>query len=221
MSNAKISVNTRTLAVTAIMCAIAVILSFPFIGTIMLPQVAATIAFLPVIISAITLGLVPGITVGAAAGIASWVRAVTLPATVLSPYFMNPMVSILPRILIAVVVWLAFKGLMAIPLPKAIDRVPIAVGISAAIGSATNTAAVLGSLYLYYAMPFRGGDPIFTFHAPPLAAQLTASGIETGVSAFIFGIVSFNAVIELIINTLIATIIVLTLRNAKFAKLNK
>ena len=213
------SERTRTLAITGIMCGIAVVLSFPFVGTIMLPTVAATVAFLPILVAAMTLGLVPGLAVATVAGAASWIRALTLPATLLSPYFMNPLVSVLPRMMIAVTVYLCFRGLMSIPLPKSIDKAPIAVGISAAAGSATNTAAVLGSLYLYYAAPLLNDGPLFAFHAPPLANQLYGAGIEGGVTAFLLGIVGTNGVIELIVNSLIATVLVLTLRNAKFSKI--
>jgi len=214
------SERTRTLAITGIMCGITILLSFPFVGTIPLFAVSATVAFLPALVATMTLGLTPGLTVATVAGVASWLRNLTIPATLLSPYFMNPLVSVLPRMLIAITVWLCFKGLMAMPLPKAMDRMPLTVGISAAIGSATNTAAVLGSLYLYYAVPFfADGRPLFAFHAPPLANQLYGAGIENTVTVFLFGIVSTNGVAELIINTLLATVLVLTLRNAKFSKL--
>ena len=220
MSNTK-SINSekiRTLAVTGIMCSIAIILSFPFIGTLPLLPVAATVAFLPVLVTTVTLGLGPGLAVAMVAGVASMLRGFVAPMGLLGIYFQNPLISILPRLLIPIAVWLCFKGLMAVPLPKSIDKVPLAVGISVAAGSLANTAGVLGSLYLYYAAPLRNGGPLLGFH-PPLAGLENDTIINSGVTAFLFGIAATNGAMEVVVNTLIATILVLTLRNAKFSKL--
>ena len=209
--------KTRRLTATAIMCGIAIILSFPFVGTVPLLPVAATVAFLPVLVTTMTLGLGPGLAVAGVAGVASMIRGFVAPLGLLGIYFQNPLISVLPRLMIPVAVWLCYKGLMAIPLSKGIDKAPLAVGISAAVGSLTNTAAVLGSLYLYYAMPLRNGGPLLAFH-PPLSGLENQTIMESGVSTFLFGIVATNGVMEVIINTLLAAVLVLTLRNAKFAK---
>jgi len=163
------------------------------------------------------LGLKPGLVVAAVGGIASLVRALVVP-TLLAPYFLNPLVSIAPRLMIAVTVWLVFKGLMAIPLPKTFDRTPIVVAISGAIGSITNTALVLGSIYLFHAAPLSNGEPLMANFAPPLGTTLVGDNILTAPGTWILGIATTNGVMELIINALLATILVLTLRNAKFAK---
>ena len=209
--------RTRTLAVTSIMCGIVILMSFPFVGTFVLPAVSATVAFLPVIITTIMLGLKPGLAVGLVGGIASLVRALVVPTT-LAPYFLNPLVSILPRMMIAVAVWLAFKGLMALPLPKTFDKIPLATAIAAAIGSITNTILVLGSIYLWHVAPLRNGGPILSNFGPPIVSQMEANNIFAEPATWLFGIATANGGIELIVNALLATILVLTLRNAKFAK---
>ena len=210
-------IDPKTLAITGIMCGIVIIMSFPFVGTIVLPTVAATIAFLPVIVTTIMLGLRPGLAVALVGGIASLVRSMVVP-TLLAPYFLNPLVSVMPRLMIAVMVWLAFKGLMAIPLPKSFDRTPLAVAISAGVGSITNTALVLGSIYLFHAAPLRDGQPLMAGFAPPLGNILAEGEILAAPGTWLFGIATTNGVMELIINALLATILVLSLRNAKFAK---
>ncbi|MCL2752716.1 MAG: ECF transporter S component [Defluviitaleaceae bacterium] len=209
--------KTRTLTVTGIMCGIVIVMSFPFVGTIVLPAVSATIAFLPVIITTIMLGLKPGLVVAFVGGIASLVRALFV-VNALSPFFLNPLVSILPRLMIAVMVWLAFKGLMSLPLPKTFDKIPLAVAISAAVGSVTNTILVLGSIYLWHVAPLRNGGPILANFGPPIANQMSEFGILGEPATWLFGIGAANGGIELIVNALLATILVLTLRNAKFAK---
>jgi len=224
MSSVNISISeknkekSRTMAVTGIMCGIAIVMSFPFVGTFVLPTVSATVAFLPVIITTIMLGLKPGLVVAFVAGTASLIRALVVP-TLLAPYFLNPLVSIVPRIMIAVMVWLAFKGLMATPTPKSLDKTPIAVAIAAVIGSLTNTALVLGSIYLFHAAPLRdGGAPLFANFAPPLMDTMSDNNILGTPAVWLFGIATTNGVIELTVNALLATILVLTLRKAKFAK---
>ncbi|MCL2576206.1 MAG: ECF transporter S component [Defluviitaleaceae bacterium] len=223
MSNTKIGTNEknrekiRKLALTGILCGIAIIMSFPFAGTIVLPAVSATVAFIPVIVATIMLGLKSGLMVAFVAGSASLVRSMVIP-TMLAPYFLNPLVSIAPRMMIAVMVWLVFKGLMSIPLPKTFDRRPIVVAISGAIGSMTNTALVLGSIYLFHAAPLRNGEPLFANFAPPLTSTLANNDVLTAPGTWLFGIATANGGIELIVNALVTTVVILTLRNAKFAK---
>ena len=80
--------------------AILAILTFvPYIGFIPLGFISITIIHIPVIIGAIFLGWKRGLLYGTAFGLVSLLKAATSPATVMDPYFVNPAISVLPRML--------------------------------------------------------------------------------------------------------------------------
>ena len=189
----------RTLTVTGLMIAISFIMSIPPWGTIPLPFAAATIAFLPAIVTVMLEGFVPGLAVGAAAGLFSMIRAFVAPMGILAPFFQNPLVSVLPRAMIAVTVFLTFRLLIKTKLPRA-----AAVGVSAAVGSVTNTVGALGILWLLYAVPLQQTVAENTAHAT--------------VWAFFAVILTSNAVMEVLANTVLATLVVMTLRTAGLSK---
>ncbi|KOA19940.1 pantothenic acid transporter PanT [Clostridium homopropionicum DSM 5847] len=142
-TNTKAKASTRKLTTLAMLSAISVILGFTPLGIIPVPPVNATIMHIPVIIAAILEGPVIGAIMGLIFGILSIIRAITT-GNILLPAILNPMVSVLPRILIGVGAYYAYKSL-----PIESDK--IRVGISAAIGTAINTFGFLGMLYLLYA----------------------------------------------------------------------
>ncbi len=104
MSNvyAKSSLNIRKMAIVGVLGAISAVLGMTPIGFIPVGPTNATIMHIPVIIGAIVEGPVVGMLVGLIFGIFSLIRAITTP-TVISPVFYNPLVSILPRVLIGLV----------------------------------------------------------------------------------------------------------------------
>ncbi|MCL2234947.1 MAG: ECF transporter S component [Defluviitaleaceae bacterium] len=207
--------KTRKLVVTAILCGITVVLSLPFVGTLILPVVAGTLAFIPAMVAAILLGFWNGVSVAFVAGAASMIRGFFMPG-LLAPYFVNPLISIFPRVMIAVMVWLVFNALMKTGFPKTV-KVTVSTAVAAAVGSLTNTALVLGSIYLYHASSVFNYGQVFSFIAPPLPG-LDHASLEAGVTVFFMGIASSNGLIEMVVNMILVTILVLTLRRAKFAK---
>lgn len=142
-TNTKAKASTRKLTTLAMLSAISVILGFTPLGIIPVPPVNATIMHIPVIIAAILEGPIIGAIMGLIFGILSIIRAITT-GNILLPAILNPMVSVLPRILIGVVAYYAYKSLP-------IKNYKIRVGISAAIGTAMNTFGFLGMMYLLYA----------------------------------------------------------------------
>ena len=117
--NGRANVKTvKTLTITGLMTALTVLLSFPFFGTIMLPIVSVTVAFVPVMVTVMTVGFWPGFFVAAVAGITSMIRAWVLPATLLSPFIQNPVVSVFPRLLVAVSVFFTFRLLLRTKVPR-------------------------------------------------------------------------------------------------------
>jgi len=205
MHNTRVARNTmsraKTMTITSLMLAITIIMAFTIFGTIPLPIVSVTIAFLPAMVTTMAVGFLPGLTVATAAGLSSMIRAYVMPTGILFPFIQNPLVSVLPRMLIAVTVFLVFRALIKTKMPK-----PVAIGISAAVGSVTNTVAFLGAMWLIYAAPLQ--DAIYT---NPNIAHDT-------VLAFMFGILTLNAWMEVIVNTIIATLVVTALYKARVAK---
>lgn len=141
------------LAVTGAFGALSVILGITGLGFISLsPAVSFTILQVPVILATVLAGLVPGMGVGFIFGLFSLVKSATNPSGALDPLFTNPVISIVPRVLIAVVTWLVyrlFSGLLKAP--KAIGG-----GIGAAFGSLANSFFVIGAIYMLYNSQIKG-----------------------------------------------------------------
>lgn len=138
---------TYKLAMTGAFGALVVVLGITRLGFISLsPVVSLTILQIPVILVTLLAGLVPGISVGAIFGIFSLIQAASSPTGALDPLFVNPLVSIVPRMLIAFVTWGVNLLLKKIPhMPKILSG-----SIAAFFGSLSNTVFVIGSLYILY-----------------------------------------------------------------------
>lgn len=189
----------QTITVTGLMTAITIMMVYTPLGTIPLPIVSVTIAFLPAIVTSMLKGLYPGLIVSAAAGLSFMVRAFVMPTGILFPFIQNPLVSVLPRMMIAVTVFLVFRALIKTKIPKV-----AAVGIAAAVGSVTNTVGVLGMMWIIY--------------ASRLHAAIVENTGFVSIWAFFLSIITTNAVMEIIVNTIIATLVVITLRKAGLSK---
>ncbi|WP_201750517.1 ECF transporter S component [Senegalia massiliensis] len=110
MNNKKIkkkSMSTRKLTIIGMLGGISAILGLTPLGFIPIGPANATIMHIPVIIGAIIEGPIVGALVGLIFGIFSIIRAITAP-TVLSPLFYNPLVSILPRVLIGITAYYSY-----------------------------------------------------------------------------------------------------------------
>ena len=191
-------VNVKTLAITGLMVALTAVMSFTPLGSIPTPWATITIAFLPTIIAAMTVGFWPAVAVGASAGIFSLIRA-TYIVSILQPFMLNPLISVLPRIMIAVVVFFVFRAFMKLKVPKF-----VAAPVSAAIGGITNTVLVLGGVWLLYG-------------AAANEATMNANSEHfTTFWTFIVFVVTTNAILEVAAYAILGAAIVLGLSRAKF-----
>lgn len=102
--------NIRKLAIIGVLGAISVILGSTPIGFIPIGPTRATIMHIPVIIGAIMEGPIVGAFIGLIFGLFSIFQALTAP-TAVSFAFINPLVSVLPRILIGIVSFYVYDGL--------------------------------------------------------------------------------------------------------------
>ena len=145
-ASAQRRLNVRKMTVIGVLSAISIMMSMiPFIGYIPIGPTKATIMHVPVIIGAIIEGPVVGATIGLIFGSTSLWNAMTQP-TITSIFFLNPLVSILPRVLIGVVAYYVYQGIYKIS-----KKVYAAGFMAGLIGSLANTVGVLGMIYVLYA----------------------------------------------------------------------
>ena len=95
------SSKTRKLVVVAMLSAISIFLGLTGLGFITIPPVKATIMHIPVIIGAIIEGPLVGALIGLVFGLFSMYQAFAAPLPT-SFIFWNPIIAILPRILIGI-----------------------------------------------------------------------------------------------------------------------
>lgn len=152
--------KTKNMILTALFVAIIMLLNFTPFGYIQLPLIKATIIHVPVIIGSILLGPGIGAGLGFVFGLTSLYNNTftpTLLSFVFSPAIPIPgtdsgsftalIVAFLPRILVGVVPYYAYKLLDK--LLKGKGRI-VSLGISGIIGSMTNTILVMHLIYFLF-----------------------------------------------------------------------
>lgn len=139
--------KTLRIALLALFTAIIILQNFiPFLGYIPLGVLNLTIIHVTVIIAALLLGPKDGAIVGGVWGTITFIRAFVWPTSPIAPIvFVNPLISILPRILIGVVAGYAFVWAK-----KSFHSKIFAASLASVLGSLTNTFLVLGQIYLFY-----------------------------------------------------------------------
>lgn len=176
---ARRSVNTRRLTTVGILTSAVIILGSTPLGFIPLPMLKLTIMHIPVIIGAIIEGPIVGGLIGLMFGLFSMYQNLTNP-NLLSPAFYNPLVSVLPRVLIGVVAYYVYKLLS-----KYNKQAGIALG--AAAGSLTNTVGVLSMIYVLYLKEYAAAKKLSIGAAvnAMLAAGMTNGVLEAILAAFV------------------------------------
>lgn len=171
--------RNRKLALTGAFAALVIVLGITKLGLIPLGAVASiSILQIPLILAVMLAGLPSGLFVGATFGIMSLIQAAMSPSGVLDPLFVNPLCSILPRMLTALAAWLVWK-LFSSLLPKA-----VAAGVTGFLSTVIHTLLVIGCIYI-----FKGAD-----------VREAMGGI--GYFALI-GALSVNAVLEAVASTVV------------------
>ncbi len=162
----------RTTIVTGALSAVSIALFLTPFGYI--PWVAGaslTVMHVPAILGAVLEGPVAGAIIGGIFGVTSLIKAATAPQGPIDVFFTNPLVSVVPRILVGLLAWVAFK---------AIGRKKVVLGAAAAaiVGSLANSLFVLGALVLLGALPLAAAASVFvanSFVEAALAAVLTVA----------------------------------------------
>ena len=128
-----LDLSTREIVIAGVIGGVALFLGATRLGFIPVPIPfigSATIMHIPAILGGALEGPVVGLLTGAIFGIFSFLYADV-------PLFKDPVVAILPRLLIGVVAWAVFAGLRRF----SVDLASVAAGL---LGSLTNSVGVLG-----------------------------------------------------------------------------
>lgn len=184
--------KTRRIALLAVMLALIVVLSFLPLN---LGAAVLALTILPVLVVALTQDLLTSVAAGLLMGLTSCLMAYTVNAgTLTAPMFQNPLISVLPRVCVPLVVFGVRAGLAAAisaigngrALTPRSEKACLAAAdfVSAALGVVTNTALVLGMIWLVY-----GGKQVGNAYVSP---------------EFVMGMVSLNFVIEVIVFPLLS-----------------
>lgn len=172
--------RTRNIVMTAVLCAITIVLSLTPLGLIPVPTPAgyATILQIPTVVAAILLGPLAGGIVGAVFGGMSFIHAAPVV------WFTNPLVSVVPRILIGLISFLVYKGLVQMTHGRAKLSVFAVTGF---LGSATNTVLVLAAVYLFFPVTLKSLVAIAFVQGLPEA--IVSAIVTTVVVAAYLGVV--------------------------------
>ncbi|WMJ79360.1 ECF transporter S component [Clostridium sp. MB40-C1] len=138
----KSKISTKQITTIGMLFAVTIVLGATGWGFIPIPPLKLTIMHIPVIIASILEGPIVGALTGLLFGIFSMIQAINTPTPV-SFIFLNPIVAVIPRILIGVTPYYAYK-LIKTKWKK------VNLGLSVLIGSFTNTIGVMGLIYLLY-----------------------------------------------------------------------
>ncbi len=179
----KTGIDTRKLTFLALMLAITIIMDLTPLGAVPLGTISATINHIPTIITGAALGPVAGLIMGTLFGIVTLIHAMTRPNGVLDPLFIDPLISVLPRMMIGVAsfyVYRLFSKTKLRPLSG------LAAGIA---GSLTNTGLVFLMLYLLY-------------------AKEVAEKVGMAFKAVVISVFTTNAIAEAVISALLTAAIV-------------
>jgi len=135
------NINVRQIVVAGILGAIAIVLGVTQLGFIPVPNLSgsATIMHVPAILGAVLEGPVVGVLAGLIFGIFSMVNDT-------SGLFTNPLVSVLPRVLIGITSWYAYKALVG-------RNQDLAAAVAGIVGTLTNTIFVVGMLVIFGLLP--------------------------------------------------------------------
>jgi uncharacterized membrane protein len=188
----KTTIHSRTLRLTqlAMLSAIIILMAFTPLGYFKYAPLGLSITLLtiPVVIGAIMMGPLEGAILGAVFGITSFIQCFGLDPFGAGLLAINPVLTFIlclfPRILIGFISGYAFKALEKIRVKQALSY-----GLSAIVGSLTNTIFFIGFLILFF------GNTEFI--------KKNVGGIITLVKIA----VSINVLVEVVICTLIVTIL--------------
>ncbi len=151
------TLNTRRIVIAGILGAISILLGWTRLGYIPVPNLSAnaTIMHVPVIVGAVMEGWLVGAIIGLLFGLSSFALATI-------PLFKNPLVAILPRVIIGITTYFSYAVFRK-------SNEFVALVVAAVVGTLTNTILVLGLAGLLNYIPWELMPPILLTNALPEA----------------------------------------------------
>lgn len=186
----KSSSKTRRLVLIGALGGISIFLGVSGLGLIRLPIFSLTIMHIPVIIGALLEGPVVGISVGLIFGLFSMYQNITAPGLT-SFIFWNPIVALIPRMLIGIVAYYSFKLFKS-----KIKNTGVCAGIAAVLGTLTNTIGVLGLTYILYLDQYAQAREI---SREAVAGTLLTIGLTNGIpEAIVSALITIPIVVTML-----------------------
>ncbi len=172
-----------------ILIALMLVLSYTPLGYLPLGPISITTMHLPVVLGAILGGVPYGLVLGFVFGLSSMLRGIQGLSGPLSFVFMNPLVSVLPRVCFGLIV-----GFLADRLRN--KNIILSATVPALVGTVAHTAMVMTMLYLLF------GEQVASNQS------LSASAVVALVWATVIG----NGIPEAILAAVVATPVARLLR---------
>jgi uncharacterized membrane protein len=181
--------SVRQIAMVGMLSAISIFLGLTGLGFIPIPPVKATIMHIPVIIGAIVEGPIVGSLVGLVFGLFSMYQNFTAPGPT-SFIFWNPIIALVPRILIGVVAYYVY-----ILIKRKIKNESVSIAIASICATLINTIGVLGFTYIFYLEKYSAVLRI----APQTAGIAIATiGVTNGIpEAIVSAVISVPVIVSM------------------------
>ena len=203
----KQGVKTRDLVEMALFAAIIVILAFTPLGYIPLGVITPTTVHIPVIIAGIILGWKKGAFAGCVFGLTSFLKASFIAPNITS-FLFSPLypggnfwslvICFVPRILVGVIAYFVFTGLM-----KVIKNRSVSTVISAFLTTIIHTILVMGMAYIFFAREYAE------------AVKISITAVKGAILAIVVGNGIPEAIVAAIISTAVCTALFAALRNRR------
>ena len=179
--------RTFQMVLSAMFIAIIILQSFvPFLGNLPLVVLDITIIHITVIVGGVVLGPQAGFLLGFTWGFCSFLRAYTSANVLSFMIFTNPLISVLPRLVMGGLVALFYHKTT-----KIIESDQLRMAVAGFLGSIMNTVFVLSSIYLLMGNQY---------------AELTGKTVAE-LPFFLMGVVMTNGIAEALAATVMTPII--------------
>lgn len=182
--------SIRQMTMIGMLSAVSIFLGLTGLGFIPIPPVKATIMHIPVIIGAIVEGPVVGSLVGLVFGLFSMYQNFTAPGPT-SFIFWNPIIALVPRVLIGITAYYIYAFLK-----NKIKNKSISIGTAAICATLVNTIGVLSLTYIFYLERYSNALGI---DSSTTGAAIAAVGVTNGIpEAIISGVISVPVVLAIL-----------------------
>lgn len=178
--------KTSKLTFMGVMLALTIV----FVLVTALPNISfsmAVVMFIPTILTGIVYGPLSGAIMGGCAGLATLLRALLMPLVPTDAFFINPLVSIVPRIFIGIAAAYTFFLLNKKLKVSSIISSAIAAGIATLV----NTLLVVGALYLVFGQTMV--DTMGMGFMAALVVLFTSNGIVEVIASVIIVPIIYSA----------------------------